>query len=103
MLNLDFLKKKKKFKKHGDQPDPRIYWMIVFFVGFILTICAFVFGFYTFAGVNQEDLVLPTPPNKQLEKISKDRINKILSVFSEREENTNKILNEGVKVVDPSL
>jgi hypothetical protein len=103
MFNLDFLKNKKKFVKHGVQHDPSIYWMVIFLLGFVLTVVAFIFGSYVFMRINEEDIQIQVPPSKQLQKISKDRIQKNLDLFKEREQKSLDILSKPSPFIDPSL
>lgn len=103
MIKIDFLKKKKVFKKNNIQPNPNIYWMVIFFMGFFFTISVFIFTFYLFKKINKEEALPILKENKQLEKISKNRIDKVLEIFTKREEASNKILNSTSDVVDPSL
>lgn len=103
MIKIDFLKRKKKFVKNNTQPDPNLYWIIIFNLGVILIILTLFFGFYFFVKINKEEVLFPLNENKQLEKISKKRINKILDIFNERREISNKIQNSSAPVVDPSL
>jgi len=103
MIKLDFLKKKKIFTKHGTQPDPNIFWMFIFYAGFLLTILSFVFGFYVFLRINKTDVLPEVNPNEQLKKISKDRLNKVLDIFVNREKNVEQILDTSTIVSDPSI
>lgn len=103
MLKIDFLKRKKIFIKNNIEPNSNMYWMIIFYVGFVLIIVSFIFGFYLFATVNKEE-VLPSPmENRELEKISKQRIDKMLKLFTGKQEATDRILNSPTSSVDPSL
>ncbi len=105
-MNLDFknfLKRKKIFRKNNTEPNPNIYWVFIFYGGLLLTILAFVFGFYLFMNINKEDNSSPIVNNKQLNKISPKRIDKILDLFHQREETSNTILSSPSPSVDPSL
>ncbi len=103
MIKIDFLKKKKVFKKNNIQPDPNIYWMGVFYMSLALIFLAFIFGFYLFVKINREESPLPFDGDERLMKISKDRIERSLQVFREREDASNTIINSPAPVVDPSL
>lgn len=103
MIKIDFLKKKKVFVKTNTQPNPNVYWMAIFYLGFILTVAAFIFGFYLFVKVNQEEALPPLEKNEQLDKISKSRIDKVLEYFKEREKVSTQIINSPSPVVDPSF
>ena len=82
MVKIDFLKKKKVFVKNNRQPNPNIYWMIIFYVGFFLTLTVLIFSFFLFIRINKEEELPPLKENKQLEKISKTRIDKTLAVLT---------------------
>jgi outer membrane lipoprotein-sorting protein len=104
MLNIkNFLKRKKMFKKNNVQPNPNIYWMVIFYTGFFLTILSFTLGFYSFSKINKEESLTPAVDNTELQKISKKRIDKVLNVFEVRKEASNQIINFSAPVVDPSL
>ncbi len=103
MFKIEFPKKNKNFIKHGTEPDPNFYWIIVFFTGFAFTVAAFVFGFYVFLKINKDEVLPPVVLSKQLEKVSKNRIDKILGIFKEREKNSSEISEDTFKVTDPSL
>lgn len=100
---LKFLKKKKKFVKNNTQPNPNLYWVIIFSLGLILMIISLIFSFYLFVKINKEEVLPPLDESEQLEKISKQRIDKILEIFIERKETSNRIQKLPSSVVDPSI
>ncbi len=103
MLRIDFFKRKKIFVKNNIEPNSNMYWTVIFYSSFLLIIASFIFGFYLFATVNKEE-ILPSPmENKELEKISKQRIDKVLELFAEKQEATDRILNSSASSIDPSL
>ena len=100
---MNFFKRKKIFKKSNTQPNPNLYWMIIFNSGLFLIIISFFFGFFFFVKINKEEIIPSLSENKQLEKISKERIEKVLDIFVERRRISNNIQNSSTSVVDPSL
>ena len=102
-MKIDFLKRKKTFRKNKIQPNPNFYWTIIFSIAIILMVLAFIFSFYLFVKINKEETLIPLNMNKQLEKISKERIDTALEIFIKRSETSKKIRNSSSPVVDPSL
>ncbi len=103
MYNLDFLKRKKVFTKENLQPNLNLYWVVVFFLGFVVTIFVLFFGWYVFKDLRLEEDIQSQSGNRMLRKISKDRLNANLEVFSQREAKSVEIINSISGVVDPSL
>ena len=103
MIKINFFKKKKKFVKNNIQPNSNLYWIVIFNFGMILVIISLFFGIYFFIKINKEEILLPLNENKQLDKISKERIDKILEIFNERKEASSKIQNFPASVGDPSF
>lgn len=101
-MNLKFLKIKKKFKKRETLIKPNLYWHYILFVTFLLMIAFCVLGFYLFIKTNNE-LDFPIIKSDGGEMIQKERVDKFLEYFSEREEKTIEILNAPSFVIDPSL
>jgi hypothetical protein len=101
-MNLKFLKKKKKFKKGGLGIKPDLYWQYILFVTFILIFLASIFGLYIFWEVNNKS-TLPVSNIGEQEAIKKERIDKILEYFQEREKKSLEIINSPSPIVDPSL
>ena len=103
MYNLDFLKRKKVFTKENLLPNLNFYWLIIFSLGFFITISVCLFGWYVFKDLNLEDDIQSQSGNRMLKKISKDRLNSNLEVFLQRESKSLEIINSTAGVVDPSL
>lgn len=103
MIKLEFPKKKKTYSKNNIQPDPNIYWLEIFSIGFLLTVLSFGFGLYTFIQISKEVIAGNESTNRPIEKISKERINRALDVFSVRADAANSILSAPSDIVDPSL
>lgn len=103
-MNLNIFKKGKKiFKKRDYRPDPDFYWKIIFFLGLILIITSLVFGMYLFLQINKEDFSSSVTDGGQINKVSKERIDKVLQYFSDREEKSLDIVNFPSPIIDPSL
>lgn len=101
-MNLDFLKKKKKFKKGGIGVKPDLYWKYILFMTFFLILVSCAFGLYLFLKINSESAIFVTDTQGQ-DTIKKERINKVLEYFSEREKKSTEILNSPSPIIDPSL
>lgn len=101
-MNLNFLKKKKKFKKGGTGIKPDLYWKYILFMTFFLILISCIFGLYLFLKMNSESTVSVTDVSGQ-DTIKKERINKVLEYFSEREKKSTEILNSPSPIIDPSL
>ena len=103
MLNFSFLKSKKVFVKNNVQPNANLFWMILFFLGFVLTLIIFIFGFFLFMKINTDDNSTSLPESRELKKINKIRIDKVLSIFSDRAKVSEDIINSQNSIIDPSL
>ena len=107
-MNLKIFKTKKKFKKSEHQPNPDFYWKIIFFITAVLVFIALGFGIDLFLKVNKEDFspTIEQPATEddgQSQKISNERINKVLEYFADRENKSKNILNSASPIKDPSL
>ena len=67
-----------------------------------MVLVSIVFGVYVFIETNK-DLALPVVSNDSKEIIGKERFDKVLNYFSEREKKSNEILNTHFPMIDPSL
>jgi hypothetical protein len=101
-MNLKFLKKKKKFRKGGLGIKPDLYWEYLLFMTFLLAFFFCAFGLYLFIKINKESVSSIVNTNEQ-EIIKKERLNKVLSSFKEREKKSIEILNSPSPIIDPSL
>jgi hypothetical protein len=101
-MKIDFLKRKKKFRKGGLGIKPDLYWRYILCATFVLILFFCVFGLYLFIEINKESTLLVTNINNQ-ETIKKERIDKALEYFKEREKKSIEILNSRSPIVDPSL
>lgn len=101
-MDLKFLKKKKKFRKGGSGIKPDLYWKYILWMTFGLIFISCIFGFYLFIKTNKE-LVVPVVNVDGQGIIKKERIDKVLEYFQERENKSIEILNSPSPIIDPSL
>ncbi len=101
-MNLNFLKKKKKFRKGGVGIKPDLYWRYILYMTFALIFISCAFGLYLFMQINSES-VMPTVDVSGQDTIKEESIGKVLEYFSEREKKSTEILNSPSPIVDPSL
>ncbi len=101
-MQIKFLKKKKKFVKGGSNIKPDLYWRCILYMTFALILISCAFGLYLFLKINQESTTNSTIVNNQ-EIIKKERLNKVLEYFKERENKSIEILNSPSPIIDPSF
>jgi len=102
-MKINFFKKENNFKKKEFSFHPNFFWRITLAGTAILILLSFVFSYSLFVKINQEPVLSSANEGGQLEKISQDRIKKVLNYFSEREKKSNQMLNSPSPIVDPSL
>lgn len=102
-IKIKFFKKSHSFRKNPGEINPYPYWSFIFFLGFFLTITAFVFGFLLFKKINKEFISSPIPATEQAKAIDKERIAKVLEYFSAKKQESMRILHLSSGVIDPSL
>ena len=102
-MKIHFPKKEKNFRKKSSEINIRLYWHIIFFLGFVLTLAAFSFGFYFFRQISLESVLEKIGASQQAETVKKERIGKVLEYFAEKKQKSNQILNSPAPIVDPSL
>ncbi len=100
-MEINFFKKKKKFRKGGMDIKPDLYWRYILYMVFVLIIASCAFGIYLFWGVNTESAPIVNSSGQDM--IKKERLDKVLEYFSEREKKSVEILNSPSPIVDPSL
>ena len=102
---LNFLKNKNSFKKSFlkiRDINPNICWQFILCLSFVLIILSFVFNLSFLRKIDKEIIF----SDKNIEKkynLDKERTEKVLEYFSVREWKTNDILNNKIKIIDPSL
>jgi len=100
----EILKKKKIYKKENFTINVGLFWNIILAVAFVLVVSSFVFGFFLFKKVDESSS--DSTSNKKdnsIEMVTKERINRDLQYFVDREKRSTNILNSLSPVVDPSL
>lgn len=102
MIEINFLKKKKKFKKGGLRIRPDIFWRYVLGMTIILVFLSCALGLYLFLKINKEPISSAISID-QKQTIRKERLKKVLDYFSEREKKSMEILNSPSPISDPSL
>ncbi len=103
MMKINFFKKENSFRKKEFSFHPNFFWRVIL-AGAVITITlSSICSYSLFVKVNQELIPLSTSKSEELEKISQDRIKKVLNYFSAREEKSNQTLNFPSPLVDPSL
>ena len=101
-MKIKFFKREKKFKKGGFHANPDISWEIVLYLAFALVVASFVFGFLLLKEINKEAGEGEVNARGQAKIIEKERIDKALDYFAEREKKSAEISNSPSPIVDPS-
>jgi hypothetical protein len=102
-MKLNFLKKKKVYKKNRFKLSASSYWRIILGLFFLLLILAVFLGLNTYERVEGELVFSMGDTNNRIEKDKKNKVNEVLNYFKTREEKTKEILNSGSIIIDPSL
>jgi len=101
-MEIKFFKKQKKFKKGGWAIKPDLYWGYILAITFLFILLFCIFGLYLFIKVNKEPIsFVPTVSDQEI--IKKEKLDKVLEYFSEREKKSEEILNSPSPIVDPSI
>lgn len=102
-MKIKFFKNKKSFKKRGLSTSPEFFWDILLMVGLFIILLSFAFGFILFRQISQEPVSPLNNISQKPKTISKERIDKALQYFSDREIKFTNILNSPAPVTDPSI
>jgi len=102
-MDIKLFKTKNNFKKKRSEPNPDLYWRIVLAVAFLLLILSVVWGFSLFTKINKDPETPLAGVNEQLEKLKKERINKVLDYFFGRAVKSEEIIKSSSPVIDPSV
>ena len=102
-MQIKFFKRKKSFKKGGLGTNPEFFWDILLFLALAIIILSFIFGFILFRKINRDAISAVDSISEKSQTINKERIDKVLQYFSDREKKSIEILNSSAPVVDPSL
>lgn len=101
-MKINFFKKEKSFQKKSFLLNANLYWRIIVYGVFLSSLVFFFFSYNLFVDTNKE-FVSSTDLNNQTDLVTKERIDKTLDYFSNREQKSNQILYSFSPVVDPSL
>jgi hypothetical protein len=102
-LKLFKFKKEKSFKKESSWFNLILYWKLAVCFVLLATVVSLVFGYYLFTQINQEIIIPIVAQSGQIETVKKERIDKVLQIFSAREVKSTGILNSPAPIADPSL
>lgn len=102
-MKINFPKIKKHFKKESFEISPEKYWQLLVLLFFAVLVLSFVSSYNLYQGINKEDAIFGENNIGKAEKDKKDKINKVLKYFEEREKKSIEILNSENSIVDPSL
>ncbi len=101
-INLNFLKRKKNFKKGGLHISPDVYWSVIQISALVLILGAFTFSFFLFKQINEGLASSALDTTNPTNSINKDRIEKVLKYFDDKNTKSLQIINSPATVVDPS-
>jgi|SRR3990167_6140748 len=101
-MEIKIFKRKRSFKKGGLHSDPNIFWEALLLLGFSVFVASCVFGFYLFRTISQKFTSLGDQVQSETRTVSKERINKILEYFSDKQQRSSEIINSPSPIVDPS-
>ena len=104
-MQIKLFKKEKNFqnKKESFWLDINLYWKFAVCFIFLVAVGAYFFGYYLFVKINEESDFGVTADKGQTQTVKKERIDKVLQYFSEREKKSAEILNSPAPIIDPSL
>ena len=102
---IKFSKKEKKFKKEkiNFYSNMNFYWRFAVIFLFLVIILVSFLGYSLFMKVNKEYILPLASIDKQVEKVKKEQVEKVLDYFSTKEQKSTEILNSPAPVIDPSL
>ena len=101
-MQIKFFKIKKSFKKGGLHTNPDVYWNVLQVVALLLVLASFIFSFYFFKRVNKEFTLSDDNTAGKGATLSKERIDKALEYFAEKNKKSITILNSPSPIIDPS-
>ncbi len=102
-MKINFFKKEKNIKKENLRFDISLYWKISVFIMLFVIPWVMFFGYSFFMKINKEPVLEVDGTSGQIEKIRKDRINKVLEYFSLKNQKSEQILTTPSSIVDPSI
>lgn len=102
-MRIEIFKNKEHPEKESFPKNPDFYWELMLFAAFIIIISSFIFGFYLFYKINRDPLFKNENAGGNNIGIEKERIDKALEYFSDREKKSVEIINSPSPLIDPSL
>ena len=102
-MKIDFLKIKRNFRKKSFVINSNFYWRLILFLSLILLLLAFGFSFNLFIKIAKESDLIIEQDNHKTEITQKERIEKVIEYFKEREKKVIEIIDSPAPVIDPSL
>lgn len=102
-MKINFFTKSNNFKKKDFNFNTSFYWKLALFGGFIIIILSFFFGYNLFVQINQETPSLDVNVGGQSPLVNKEKLDKILNIFLDKENRSLQIINSKALIVDPSL
>jgi len=109
MIKKDWNKELKKLfsspgvDKEKKEATPAQDWRIIVMVFAIVFILSLAFHGYLFMRVNDDSLFAVTVKNEEPVAFNKENFERILSIFDEQDATFEKLKNEPLTAVDPSL
>lgn len=102
-MKINFLKFKKGFIKESFSVNPNTYFRFVIFIALAIVLAGFGFGFYVFKEFDKGPALNIDKFGGNVELSKKERLEKVLEYFAERERKSIEIINNPAPVIDPSL
>lgn len=102
-MKINFFTKANNFKKKDFNFNTSLYWKIALLIGLLIIMASSFFGYNLFTKINQETILPDSNAGGQGPSVDKGRLEKIIDLFSKREDKSLQIINSPVTVVDPSL
>jgi uncharacterized membrane protein YhaH (DUF805 family) len=102
-MQINIFKKKKNFKKSNTRINRKFYWNLILGIVLLLVLGSFVFSFYLFNQVNQEFISSSENTTGRVGQENKDKIEKVLQYFADRDKKSTQIISSPAPVIDPSL
>ncbi len=104
-MKIKLFKKTNKFSHSSwTKLHPGLHWRIALYGFFTLVVASFAFGFYLFIKEDKAINSLSFDDTKAaVDTVSRDRIQKVLNLFSEREKKSAEIISNPPTFSDPSI
>ena len=96
-------KKPKKFKKQNFKVNSNLYWHLILLFVFVIILGSFAFGYYLFNNTSKEFSKYGEVTGSQKGTDEKAKVEKELNIFTDRQNQSLKILSSPAPVLDPSL